>query len=139
MPRPYSTPYHEDDDLDITRGPYRAPSRAGLVSGISALVSLGLLAMIGILGILLSEAGNQDESGLILVGIIFLDLAVFASSLVGLVQGFRSQGREQVEFRGVGMAGLIGSILALLAAVAIGVAAMCFGLLIAVVQNGGGG
>lgn len=138
MPRRYRTPYDQDDDLDITRH-HRAPTQAGLVSAVSALVTLALLSLIAILGVLIGQVQTPEDSGLLLVGIIFLDLAAFVSSIVGLVQGFRSQGAEQVHHRGYGLAGLIGSILCLIATLAVGVTAMCAGMLITFVRNVPGG
>jgi hypothetical protein len=138
MPRRQHTPYDEDD-LDISQSSYRPATQAGLISLVSMLISVALLGMIGILGIMIHAGPSQDETALLLVAVLFLDVAALVASVVGLYQGFRAQGREQVLNRGYGLAGLIGSILCMLIAVAIGVVSTCAGLFVAAVHNVPGG
>jgi hypothetical protein len=140
MSRRQRTPYDEDDDLDIsTRQRYRPPSHTGVISAVSALISFCLLGTIGILWLIVSYSQNAEESALLIVGVLFLDLGAFVASLVGLVSGLRSQAAEQFEHRGYGLVGLIGSIICLLASLAVGVVSMCVGLFVAAVQNIPGG
>jgi hypothetical protein len=141
MTRRYRTPYHEDfDDLDAApRRGYQPPTRAGLNALISMLVSLGLLALITILGIVADQAGSLQGSGLLVVGILLLDFIVFATSLTALILGLRAQNPANTLYRGYGLAGVIGGIVCLLASLLIGLASMCVSLFIAAVHNIPGG
>jgi hypothetical protein len=134
----YRTPYHEDDDL-ASPAAYRPQSQSGSYSAIATLISFGLLLVIAVLGVMANQVGNSETSGLMIIAILFLDLVAFAASLFGLILGIRSQSAENDYHRGYGLAGLIGGIVCLLAAIAVGLVSMCIGTFLALVQNVPGG
>jgi hypothetical protein len=131
--RRYRTPYdEEEDDLDIgPRRGYQPPSSAGLYALISALIGVGLLAIIGVLcWILFAEVAGQDEARALWFGLFFLDLAAFVSSIFSLILGVRAQSPTNYLYRGHGLAGLICGIVNLLLSLVVGLIVMCAGLLL---------
>jgi hypothetical protein len=137
----YRTPYHEDaDDLDIAgRRVYAQASAAGLTALVSSLISLGLLASILILGVIINHVGSLQASGLILAGILLLDMVAFVASVIGSIYGVRSQAAGNTIYRAQGLIGLVAGILCLVMSLGIGLVAMCVGLFVAAVQNIPGG
>lgn len=135
---------YEDDEFNVE--PFddsRArPGLVGMYGFIVAMVSLGLVAVVIVLAVLLGHENeardNPDRTRWMLYWFMFLDLISFIGSVIAIVMGVRGLAPANVLYRGFSVAALVLGILELVATSFFGLGLCCFTMIFEVHRGGMG-
>ena len=134
--------FREDREIGAPRPSYEErPTTAGMTGFITAMVALGLLAIVLVLYIFLQEEEqvqqNIERRRWMYYWFLILDVLSFFAGLIATLLGGRSLSPFNPLYRGWGLTALIVGIMAMIVTLPFGLFMMCAALILEINRGGG--